>query len=115
MTITSILRANRRNSAYGAPMGDSGYINYDQPESGLRCQRLDMVDGDYGPDGTYWGCGSYNSGHMYVIFNGANPEFKTACGLLKYYRAKNRDSAIALFLEDYPEFSFSRMASHAQN
>ena len=53
--INKILRSNLKNMTRGAPMGDSGYINDDQPLTGLLCQRVNMVDGDYTPDGTYWG------------------------------------------------------------
>ena len=106
-SINTLLANNRRNSAYGAPRGDRGYINEDQPLTGLRCERLRMVDGDYGPDGTYWGY-SPSNGYMYVVFNGATPEFKTACGLLKYYRAKSRADAIAQFNDDSEGYTFAR-------
>ena len=107
--INAILRANPRNSAYGAPMGDSGFAHSDNPPNGILCQRVRMVDGDYSPDGTYWGC-SPKHGQMYAVFNGANSEYKPACGLLKYYRAHSRAGAIAQFLADYPECKLSRGA-----
>lgn len=106
-SINSILRANPRNSASGAPMGDNGYISDDQPTSGLLCQRVNFMDGDYAPDGTYWG-DSAKAGAIYAIFNNANSEFKPACGLLKYYRAHSRKYAIEQFKVDFPDYTFSR-------
>lgn len=55
MNINRFLRQYPRNCSRGAPMGDSGYVNPDQPHNGLLCQRITLVNGDYGPDGTYWG------------------------------------------------------------
>ena len=104
-SINTLLRQNPRNCAYGAPMGDHGYAHsYDR----MRCERLRMVDGDYGPDGTYWGSGSQQHGYMFVCFNGANEEYKMACGFLKYYRARSRSDAVAQCLDDYPEIKFTR-------
>ena len=105
--INTLLRANRRNSARGAPMGDRGYINDCQQPDGLLCQRIYLVDGDYGPDGTYWG-NSPKHGNIYAVFNGQNSEFKPACGLLKYYRAHSREEAIYQFNAEFPGFTFSR-------
>lgn len=109
-SINTVLAGSPRTSTRGAPMGDTGYAHSDNPERGMRCERLRMVDGDYGPDGTYWGCGSREHGHMYVCFNGANEEYKIGCGFLKYYRAKSRADAIAQCLVDYPEITFTRGA-----
>ena len=68
-SINTILNRQRVNCSRGAPMGDCGFIHDEQPFTRMRCERLRMVDGDYGPDGTYWGY-SPSHGRMYVIFNG---------------------------------------------
>lgn len=104
--INQLLRAIPRNCKYGAPMGHSGIVRDAQSLTGLRCQRITLVDGDYGPDGTYWGYMPRE--HMYAVFNGANVEFDAAWGLLKFYRASSRDDAIAQFHDQYPEYSFAR-------
>lgn len=97
-SINTLLRQNRRNCAHGAPMGDHGYAHSD---NNMRCERLRMVDGCYGPDGTYWGSGSQQHGYMFVCFNNTQT-------FLKYYRAKSRSDAIAQCLDDYPEVKFTR-------
>lgn len=107
-SINAYLRKNPRNSKYGAKMGDCGYIAEDCPKNGLLCQKLTMIDGDYGPDGTYWGAGSLRLGYLYVIANNDNSEYSIAGGILKYYRAKSRADAIAQFCKDYPGYSFKR-------
>lgn len=104
--INQLLRANPASCSRGAPMGDSGFIKPDQPLTGLLCQRITLVDGDYGPDGTYWGYVPRE--HMYAVFNGANAEYKPARGLLKFYRATSRHGAIAQFHAQYPEYNFAR-------
>lgn len=100
MNINQLLRATPRKCTYGAPMGHAGYINPDQPLTGLRCQRITLVDGDYGPDGTYWGYMPRD--HMYAVFDG--PALTT----LKFYRATSRNDAIAQFHDQYPEYNFVR-------
>lgn len=106
MNINKLLRENRRNRSRGALMGDCGFISTDQPLTGLCCQRLEMIDGCYGPDATYWGAGSREHGWMYVIFNAGNDVWKPACGLLKYYRAQSRSDAIKQFNQEYPGYTF---------
>lgn len=103
--INQLLKANPVNCAYGAPMGDPGYIKVDQPLNGLCCQRVRMVDHTYGPDGTYWG-GPGPTGHIYAVFNAGNDEWQPACGLLKYFRAHGRSDAIRQFLARHPGYSF---------
>ncbi len=54
--INALLRARMRPCQYGAPMGARNYD--DAPEGSKKyCQRVRFVDGDYAPDGTYWGGG----------------------------------------------------------
>ncbi len=53
--INTILRTESVSSARGAPMGATNYFDPEHPV--LKLQRVQMVDGDYSPDGTYWGAG----------------------------------------------------------
>jgi len=53
--INRYLRQHPRNSKYGAPMGARSVCADDDQR--LYLQRVYMVDGDYAPDGTYWGGG----------------------------------------------------------
>ena len=105
--INQLLKSNPVNCSRGSPMGDGGYINEDQPMTGLCCQRVRMVDRAYGPDGTYWGSPG-PTGHIYAVFNDGNDKWKPACGLLKYFRAHGRSDAIRQFLESHPGYSFKR-------
>lgn len=91
--INERLRARPRPCRYGAPMG---YRNHcaerDHGRAGmLYCQRIRFEDGDYGPDGTYWGGGS----PLYAVFSA---DLETLC----YYRAESRVQALQAFAEDYP-------------
>ncbi len=67
--INRILRAHPRDGKYGAPMGAH---NYDDRLSGstarVYCQRVRFIDGDYGPDGTYWG-GGMGTLPLYCVFS----------------------------------------------
>lgn len=106
-SINALLAASPRDGSRGAPMGDPGYARCDN-FSRMRCERLRMLDGDYGPDGTYWGCGSRARGYMYVCFNGATDDYGVAGGFIKYYRATSRADAIAQCLVGYPNLIFLR-------
>lgn len=67
--INQILRNDPRHSRYGAPMGDSDWIAEDYDcDQRLHLQRVRLVDGDYGPDGTYWGA-SEVAGGIYCAFD----------------------------------------------
>jgi len=91
MNINKFLRDNPVNSSRGAPMGSRNVF-----EGGkVYVQRLQMVDGDYGPDGTYWG-----AGRLYV---GMSEE-----GTLIYVRAKNRAAALTAFREKFADIVFAR-------
>ncbi len=99
--INKILRANKRRCTYGAPMGARDFHNSDTP---LYLQRVNFVDGDYGPDGTYWGSGT----PLYCAFNGSDcPQFAPAHGTRVYVRAKTRTEAKRLILEIY-DVTFKR-------
>ena len=82
--LNKILRQHPRPCRYGAPLGAR---NRDDapPDAKRYCQRVRFVDGDYGPDGTYWGS---SGAPLYAVFT---PDLATLC----YYRAKSRDKALA--------------------
>jgi hypothetical protein len=103
LLINKILRANPRSCKYGAPMGSRSIAD---SETSLHLQRVHFVDGDYGPDGTYWGSGG---GPLYCAFNGSDcPEYAPAMGSRIYVRARSRDLALAAVLEEYPDVTFKR-------
>lgn len=95
--INKILRAHPvPHSNWGSPMGAAD----EKPDDGdeLYLQRIRFVDGDYAPDGTYWGRG---------------PEplwaaFKPDLSALIYVRAWGRDGAARKVLETYPEVKIKR-------
>ena len=103
LDINRILRADPRPCRYGAPMGDSGWINKNrdgdevESESRLYCQRVRFVDGDYGPDGTYWG-GGRDVLPLYCVFDREDTT-------RRYYRAKSRADAVAQFVKEWPEYA----------
>ena len=99
--INAILRAHPRSSKYGAPMGERNTADSVTP---LHLQRIHFVDGDYAPDGTYWGGGG---GALWCAFNGTDcPEYAPAMGTRIYVRARSRGAAMAAILEEYPGVTF---------
>jgi len=94
--INTILRNDPRNSRFGAPMGDSD--TYDMTPK-LYLQRINFVDGAYGPDGTYWGMGV----PMWCAFNAP-----AAQGTRVYVRARTREAAKAEVLAKLTSVSFYR-------
>lgn len=108
--INKILRANPRNSSRGAPMGDTDRFpeNHDWARP-LRCQCVNFVDGDYAPDGTYWGK-SPKAGYVYCAFNDGRDgdEYAPAMGVRLYTRAFTYEQAKARFKKKYPEIKFLR-------
>lgn len=98
--IDALLRAHPVNSRYGAPMGASNSVgDLTQP---CHLQRLRLVDGDYGADGTYWG-NSPSHGDIWAAFT---PDLAT----LIYVRAKSRRDAISEVLETEPCITFIKGA-----
>lgn len=95
MNINKLLRDNPRPCRYGAPMGAVSYHDDDAP---LHLQRVQFVDGDYSPDGTYWGGGGVP---LWCAFNE---------GSRVYVRAWTRAEAIAEVLEFAPDATFKRGA-----
>ena len=82
--INKLLRARPRDGRYGAPMGARNRRDA-APGAKLYCQRVRMVDGDYGADGTYWG-GGRESVPIYAVFSA---DLETLC----YYRARDFKTA----------------------
>lgn len=74
-------------------MGASNY--FDNPDEPLYVQRVRMVDGDYAPDGTYWGGGE----PLYCAFSDSNR---------MYVRSANRSEAVESILAEYPDALFAR-------
>lgn len=107
VNINKILRANPRSCARGAPMGDSD--NTAGPLKNLRCQRVYLVDGDYGPDGTYWGASS-KAGHIYGAFNDGQDgdQYAPAMGVRIYVRAHTYEQAKREVAKRYPGATFAR-------
>lgn len=86
--INQILRDAPVNSNRGAPMGAS---SYNDGTDKLYLQRVYFVDGDYAPDGTYWGNNGVNA--LYCAFND-NARI--------YVRAMNRKDAKTEVLKQFP-------------
>jgi len=88
--INAMLRARPRHLTYGAPLGAR---NYDDaaPDARRYCQRIRLVDGDYGPDGTYWG-GGRGRLPLYAVFTA---DLET----ISYFRAHDRRGALAQYME----------------
>jgi hypothetical protein len=97
--INKLLLARPRSSRYGSPMGAPNVLSDSFEDEPLHLQRLNFVDGDYGPDGTYWGGGQ----PIYVAFT---PTLST----LIYVRAWTRENARLELLSEYPGITFIRGA-----
>lgn len=104
VNINAILAApeHSRSSPRGAPMGASDYM--DAPESKLHLQRIRFVDGDYGPDGTYWGGGGPP---LWCAFTTEAPWPHVLVNCV-YVRAKDRAAAVAEVRTLYPGARFIR-------
>jgi len=90
----------RRGCSRGAPLGDRN--RYDDMTSKLYLQRIRFIDGDYAPDGTYWG----GPGPLWCAFNKEEGDFPTAMGTRIYVRAKSRIEAQREILSMYPRVEF---------
>lgn len=100
--INKLLKNDPRSCKYGAPMGDSDCIDDDwDGDKPLHVQRVRFVDGDYGPDGTYWGA-SAEEGGIYCAFDDSAMEVRI------YVRAHTRGEALRVLREKYPELTFHR-------
>lgn len=98
--INALLRAHPVNSSRGAPLGASNSVgDLTQP---CHLQRLRLVDGDYGADGTYWG-NSPGHGAVWACFT---PDLAT----LIYVRAQTRKQAADAVFEVEPCITFIKGA-----
>jgi hypothetical protein len=83
--INKLLRARPRPCKYGAPLGASDRTDA-APDAQLYCQRVTFTDGDYAPDGTYWG----GPADLWAIFS-------ADLATLQYLRAPSRGEALAMW------------------
>lgn len=88
-------------------MGDSNRCDYMSP---LYLQRVRFVDGDYGPDGTYWGR-SASVGALWCAFNKEHHDAAAGHGTRIYVRAHSRTEARLKVLAEYPGLRFVRSSS----
>lgn len=102
--INTILRKNKRTCAFGAPLGAK---NFRDTESPLLLQRVQMVDGDYAPDGTYWG-GGFLTKPLWCAFNAEDDQYSAGHGARIYVRAFTREQAIAEVRQEFPEVTFKK-------
>lgn len=100
--INQILASYQRYTQRGAPLGDT---NFNDAASPLYLQRVRFVDGDYAPDGTYWG---NNGTPLWCAFNGDDGQYAASHGSRIYVRAKTRDEAKAAVQREYPEVTFQK-------
>lgn len=100
--INQILRNDPRHVKYGAPMGARDRLDEDWDHSEpLHVQRVRLVDGDYGPDGTYWGA-SEVAGGIYCAFD------PTAEQVRVYVRGHTRGCALRALQREYPTLTFHK-------
>lgn len=97
ININQVLRDNPRSSKYGAPLGARSVLG--KPEDPLHVQRVRFVDGDYAPDGTYWG-GGRGTEPLWCGFSGTENQV--------YVRARSRAEALAEILAQHPDAKFLR-------
>jgi len=82
--INKILAKESVSSGYGAPMGARNIV--EKSSLPLLLQRVDLVDGDYSKDGTYWGSGGEP---LWCAFNQEDDNHAPAMGTRVYVRAPN--------------------------
>lgn len=101
--INAILRKkqHRATSKYGAQMGRSRILNAKQP-CRLYLQRIVFQDGDYDSGGAYWG--GPPSDPLYCAFAGNDDD---EIVVMLFVRAKSREEAKQLVLDDLPEEGYS--------
>lgn len=93
--INKILLSDPVSCARGAPMGATSYL--DAPDEPLYVQLVDMVDGDYGADGTYWGGGGM------PLYCGFTPGFANRI----YVRSPSVKGAQTQIKTEFPEANFA--------
>lgn len=99
--INEILRKDPVWAGRGSPMGQP---NFHDSKSPLYLQKVDMVDGAYAPDGTYWG----KPADLWCAFNGLDDRFVTGSGTRIYVRAVDRKDAEVQIQARYPGVTFRR-------
>lgn len=94
--INRLLKDRPVGSRFGAPMGRRSVADSGEP---LYLQRVNFVDGDYAPDGTYWG---YTRGsHLWCAFT---PDLLVEI----YVRAADRKAAAVGVLDQFNGVSFHK-------
>lgn len=95
--INDILRACPVKTTSGAPMGQQDLVGeFSRP---LLLQRIEWVDGDYAPDGTYWGGGQ----PLWCAFNPQTDRWAPGMGTRLYVRADTPEQAVDRIRQRYPE------------
>jgi hypothetical protein len=93
--INRILRERPRSSLYGSPMGALNRDDRTERGQFVYCQRVRFIDGDYAPDGTYWG-GGRGTLPLYCIFT-------ADLALCWYVRARDRAEAMRAYRQEANE------------
>jgi len=94
--INKLLRDRPRNCQYGAPLGARNWYDA-EPDAQLYCQRIRFTDGDYAPDGTYWGAPA----NLYAVFSA---DLETCV----YIRAASRADALQDFALNHANLTEGR-------
>lgn len=90
------------SSARGAPMGRGEC--HAEPVGKVRLFRVNMVDGDYDDGGAYWGAAIHGVPPLYHAFDVDGKDD----GYYVFIRAKSREAAKAMILEEWPDTKFYR-------
>lgn len=98
ININKILATEYSYRPSGTPMGARDVV---EDLSRLYIQKVQMIGGDYAPDGTYWG-GSPKHGYIYCAFD------ESGYGTRIWVRAHSRAEAVLKVVEKYPEARFIR-------
>lgn len=105
MNINQWLKEHPRSSKYGAPMGNTDWRGDPDYAYKFHLQRLQMQDGCYTLDGTYWG----GPANLYCAFC---PSHDTPEGMeddvRMFLRAGSREAAKQIVLDEYPNAKFFR-------
>lgn len=93
--VNKVLKSDPVNCSRGASMGQTDAFD---PDAGwLYLGRVKMVDGDYSPDGTYWGGGSGTLPLWCAINGGISPGKHSRI----WVRAKSRQDAVRQIMEHH--------------
>lgn len=99
-----------RNTSHGAPLGMRSITDAPGDFDGVIHLALLPMNGDYCRQShTYWGCNSYKHGSMYrAYYFGFNPETEEDENIDMLFRARSRDEAKQMVLEQFPDAHFYR-------